>query len=110
MVVDDFNLMGVASGKSETDPILIIDPDGVLAAPITTQFFQSVAGWEFEIIEGGGGPNKTKFSKSRRLQSSRQFPVSLIVPQTGGMFAGEIFDHRKLSIERTAIYIFVKQI
>lgn len=97
MVVDDFDLVGMSVGESEADAVLIVDPDRMLTAPIATQFFQTVSGREFEILNGCGGTDKTKFSKSRRLQSSRKFPVSLIIPQACGVFAGEIFDHLKSS-------------
>ena len=85
MVVDDFDLVGMSVGESEADAVLIVDPDRMLPAPIATQFFQTVSGREFEILNGCGGTDKTKF------------PVSLIIPQACGVFAGEIFDHLKSS-------------
>jgi hypothetical protein len=39
MVIDDFDVVGVAIFPSETDSPLVIDPDTVLSGPVVPQFF-----------------------------------------------------------------------
>jgi hypothetical protein len=51
MVVDDFNLVGVALPPYEADAILIIDPDTVLAFALSVQRLQPVSGRHAQIIQ-----------------------------------------------------------
>lgn len=48
MIVRDFNLVGIASLPSETNPILIIDPDTMLPA---TQPFEAISPRHSELTE-----------------------------------------------------------
>lgn len=51
VIVRGFNLVSIASLPSETNPILIIDPDTMLPAPVATQPFQAISPWHSEITE-----------------------------------------------------------
>ena len=51
MVVDDFHLVGVAVTPTKANPPLIVDADAVLTFPISTQCFQTVAGWDTQVSE-----------------------------------------------------------
>lgn len=51
MVVDHFNLMGVAVSPHEADPILIVDPYAVLPPPISIQRLEMVPRKSTEVIE-----------------------------------------------------------
>jgi hypothetical protein len=43
VVVDDFHVRRTVVGPTEADPELVVDPDAVLAFPITSQRFQPIA-------------------------------------------------------------------
>jgi hypothetical protein len=43
VVVRDFDFVGIIPLPAETDSVLIIDPDTVLTAPISSQTLQSIA-------------------------------------------------------------------
>lgn len=43
MVVDDLDLGCTRGGPPETDPVLVIDSDGVLTGAIAAQRFQTIA-------------------------------------------------------------------
>jgi hypothetical protein len=51
VVVRDFDREGMGLLPSETDAILLIDPDAVLVVPITAEPFQPVAGRHGELPE-----------------------------------------------------------
>ena len=42
MVVDDLNVMGVASDPAEADPPLVVDTDAVLAETIRGELLQTI--------------------------------------------------------------------
>jgi hypothetical protein len=44
MIVDDLNVMRVATLPAEADPPLPIDPNAILSLPIAVQRFQLIAG------------------------------------------------------------------
>jgi hypothetical protein len=45
------NVVHIRFPPFETDAVLIIDTDAVLSSPVTMEFFQSVAGWDLEVIQ-----------------------------------------------------------
>jgi hypothetical protein len=49
MVVNDFDLVRILATPVETDAILVINPNAVVARPIPLQWLQAVAG-EFGYI------------------------------------------------------------
>jgi hypothetical protein len=51
VIIRDLNLVDISSFPSETDPILIVDSDTVLAAPVRPQPFGAVSWWNREIDE-----------------------------------------------------------
>jgi len=44
VVVDDFDVLGVAALPAEADAVLVVDADAVLPLAVARQFLQSVAG------------------------------------------------------------------
>jgi len=53
MVIHDLDVGGFAALPDETDPILVIDPDAVLASPVALERLQMQAG-AFEVLERAG--------------------------------------------------------
>lgn len=51
MIVRDLNLVGIASLPSETNPILIVDPNAVLSAPFSAQSFQVIPSWNSKFAD-----------------------------------------------------------
>lgn len=51
MIVRDFNFVGIASLPSETNPILIVDPDTVLPAPVSSQPFEAIPPWNGKFAD-----------------------------------------------------------
>ena len=51
MVVDDFHGLWAGVGPLETNPILLVDPDTVLAASVALQCFEPVPGRNPQIFE-----------------------------------------------------------
>ena len=63
VIISDLDVMGSVSRPDKADPPLIIDPDTVLAGPITLQSFQSVA------------CRREKVFQVRRVVEHREFPL-----------------------------------
>jgi len=53
MVVNDFDIVDIAFVPTETQPPLIIDPDGVLSLAITLERFESISRQPTQIVERG---------------------------------------------------------
>jgi hypothetical protein len=51
MIVYDLNLVRALLGPKKTDAILIIDPDAVLALPVTSQCFKPITRWDPEFLQ-----------------------------------------------------------
>lgn len=51
MVVRDFNAHRIAIHPDEADSPLTVDPDAVLSAAIALQRFQSIGGWDPQIVQ-----------------------------------------------------------
>ena len=53
MIIRDFNIFGSSVRPSEADPILIIDPNRVLAVSVPLQCFQLVVGRRLQVGQFG---------------------------------------------------------
>ncbi len=49
MVIDNFNILGIALDPDKTDPPLIVNSYAVLALPPSFQGLKAVGGWDFQI-------------------------------------------------------------
>ena len=47
MIVDDFDVDRACVRPSKADPVLIVDPDRMLARPIAFEGFESISGWAY---------------------------------------------------------------
>jgi hypothetical protein len=78
MIIHDFDVVRIPIPPSKTDPELVVDPDTVLASPISFKCFQPEAG-ETEIFERGRCVQKFQPDARRlfnRLKSSAKLPLS----------------------------------
>jgi hypothetical protein len=55
VIVHDFDFVRLAVLPGEADPPLIVDPNAVLAAPVSLQHLKTVARRDPEILEARGG-------------------------------------------------------
>jgi len=79
MVVADFNVVGVAVLKPETDTPLVVDGDRVLASTVSSERMEPVAEWDFEIF------HSSRHSTKYQIQNTRRFtrrPPQTPDPQT----------------------------
>ena len=51
VVIDDLNLKSVSVPPYETHAILIVDSNAVLSSAVSTQSFQLIPWWHFQIVE-----------------------------------------------------------
>jgi hypothetical protein len=72
VVIGDFNVINTVGGPAETEAILVVDPDGVVAGAIMGEGMQFVAGRNFEVVEGGGGIKVTEFAAGGRKNVAGQ--------------------------------------
>jgi hypothetical protein len=54
VIIDDLDVVGIPTGPAEADPPLVVDPDAVLAVPISCQCFETIARRGLEVVEGAG--------------------------------------------------------
>ncbi len=55
MVIDYFDVRRTPAGPHETDAPLVIDPDRVLAAPVSAESLQVVSRRKPQVLNGRGG-------------------------------------------------------
>lgn len=51
MVVRDFDFICISRFPPEADPVLIVDSDAVLAAPMAPKWLQPVPGWNRQLVK-----------------------------------------------------------
>jgi hypothetical protein len=51
VVIDNFDLVGMAVLSFETDPELLVYPDAVLIFPVTAKAFQTIRRWDCKLAD-----------------------------------------------------------
>ena len=51
MVIGYFHIKGVTIFPNKANTPLVVDGNGMLTGPVTSQVMQAVAGWNFEIFQ-----------------------------------------------------------
>src|SRR5215831_3018782 len=98
MIIDYFDIVGVAFGPSEADAPLIIDPNAHLPCPISLQRFEPISWWITQVVHGRRGIELTEFAKGSILNLARELTAGLSLPDFFGLFAFERSDHPVLII------------
>ena len=93
VIVDNLDIVGVASDPPEAHPPLIVDPDAVLPRSIPTQLLQPIPGRHPEVLEAGRGIQLPQFAQRHPLQVRRQLADRLAVEQPLGIPIAEAADH-----------------
>jgi len=55
VVIGDFDLVCIPALPAEAYAVLVVDPDAVPARPVAFEGFETVAGRNAQMVEGGGG-------------------------------------------------------
>lgn len=74
MVVDDFDLFRTRCFPDEANAVLVIDPDTVLTAPISSQRLQLIPGRHAQVGEFLGNVKCVQLAAGYLVQSARKYP------------------------------------
>ena len=80
MVIDDFDVVGVAIFPCETDSPLIIYPNTVLPGPIVFHFFQSIARRYSQFVDSARVVQHTELPSRGVLDIGREPLDSVTTP------------------------------
>jgi len=93
VVIDDFNIFGIAVFPAEAHPELVVDPDAPLAATVALEGFQPVAGRGTEGVDGYGRIQHGELALGRADDIGREALRGLPLPHQFGRPALEALDH-----------------
>ena len=96
MVVDDLDVVGIASGPSETDTPLVVDANAVLAVTIAFKLLEAISRWESEILQTHRGVHVAKLSEHAAPKIRRETPYVLARPETLGIAVSKMLDHVRI--------------
>ena len=68
VVINYFNILGVAAGPTEINAPLVVDTEAMLSGPLTPELFQSVAGREGQLPKPLGGMQQDELAEGNPLQ------------------------------------------
>jgi alanine-alpha-ketoisovalerate/valine-pyruvate aminotransferase len=74
MIIHDLDVKRVAILPEEANAPLIVNSHTPLSAPIPCEFFQSIGGWNPQIIQCGGSAQHSQFSQRCLLNIGGQLP------------------------------------
>ena len=94
MIIDDFDrLKIILSFDRKADSILIIDTNAVLPLPISLQWFQTICGWNFQILQTSCIVNHDQFSQCYSLNILRELPRENLVVDFLRFFVSKALYH-----------------
>jgi hypothetical protein len=93
VVVDDLDLVGTTTSPDKADPPLAVDPDTVLAGPISFQLLKAVR-WRYaQIVEFDGCVEHPELPQPYPLNIRAKALHSLSPKQPLSVAISEAFDH-----------------
>jgi hypothetical protein len=72
VVINDFNIEGIALVPQKTDSPLIINSYAVLTNAFSAKRLQPIGGWHAQVIQGSGIADHPQFPPSNLLDILRQ--------------------------------------
>jgi hypothetical protein len=72
MIVGDFHLLRTLVRPAETEAVLLIDANAVLAASIAFQRFKTVSGRTFQVLKAGRGMEDQELCPSPSAKIGRK--------------------------------------
>jgi hypothetical protein len=94
MVIDDFYFMGISIFPDETNAPLVVYADTVPPGSIPLEGFQSVGGWDPQVIQAFRLIESDQFSQGRALKIRRHFSGRVALPNLFGLLRAERLYHR----------------
>jgi hypothetical protein len=95
MIDDDLHSIWAVLGPDKADAPLVVDADAVLALAVALESFESVGGWNAQVVEFGCGVQHAELSPGDLLDLRRE-PARALAGETPlGFRAGELLDHAK---------------
>jgi hypothetical protein len=90
MIIDDFNIVRIASSPYKANPPALIDTDAMLSLPIANEFLKAVSGRNTQIVQHSSNIEDLQlsacFSLDLRRKLSRELtaedPLSFLVRKT----------------------------
>jgi hypothetical protein len=80
VVVDDFDICRTSLRPDETDPPLLVGPDGMLTDPVVLQCLESIVGRHGKVPKYFGVVQHSKLAQRRDLNVLGQGPAELTEP------------------------------
>ena len=93
MVINDFNVMGIATYPTKADPPLVVDADAVLADTVGGEFLQTIRRWDPEVSKTRGGIEHQQLTKGDSVKIRRDPPDPFASEKTLGVGVTEAPDH-----------------
>lgn len=90
MIIDDFNIVRIASPPYKANPPALVDSDAMLSFPIPDEFFKTVSGWNTQIIQRSGNIEDLQLAACVSLdlggklsrELTAEYPLSFLVRKT----------------------------
>jgi len=93
VVIDDFDLKGMAAFKTEAHAPLVIDADTSLTCTLALQGFKAIGWWILQVFGSRGVVQMSQAQQCSRQDISRQPPRPFRKEQLFGFLVGEAADH-----------------
>lgn len=103
MIINDFDIVGIAIRPTKTDTPLAIDSNAVLAFPLPFEQFEPVAGRNLQILEADCRIENPQFRQCRFLDIAWEFAGKLAIPNLFCFAVAKACDHASKNI-LTRIY------
>ncbi len=71
MIINDFDIFRSRFGPAKANPVLVIDPNAVLALTVTRQWLQSISGRYFKIIQSAGSLQLPQFPQRHPFEADK---------------------------------------
>lgn len=91
MVIGDFDVVGIAILPAEADAPLLIDSDTKLSTSITFEGFETVCGWNLQILQIDRPADHGKLIQGPLLDVDRQAFRVLEIPDFSVSLSAKLF-------------------
>jgi len=95
VVNDDLDVVRVSRPPAKTDSPLLVDPNAVLAGPVSLELLQAVARRQSQVIEYRRCVQHKELTERDLLYVRTQLPHGAALEQTLGVAVTEALDHKE---------------
>lgn len=75
VVISDLDIKGIRTLPTEDDAPLVVNADRVETRQLIFERMAFVTGWDFEILQNGGGIDHIQLSQGNRQDGGRKVPT-----------------------------------